>query len=398
MTTPVDTYPTQTASEDRRIEAFTVRVPDADLDDLRERLSRTRWPDRETVTDTTQGPPLDKVRALVSRWKDGYDWRRTEDLLNRWGQYKTTIDGLGIHFLHIRSKEPNALPMLLTHGWPGSVLEFRHVIDRLTDPVAHGGTAADAFDLVIPSLPGFGFSDKPNTTGWGVSRIADAWIELMDRLGYTTWVAQGGDFGSPVTETIARKAPAGLAGIHFNLPLVFPTPEEAADATADEQDMIAGMMRYDSEYSGYAKQQSTRPQTLAYGLSDSPVGLAAWIYYTFQDFSDSDNNPEALFGLDALLDDITLYWLTNTAASSARLYWESAKEAAYQAVPTEPNPIPAGFSIFPKDGIRASRRWIEKRYSTVLHYNQLENGGHFAALEQPKAFTDELRATFRSIR
>lgn len=265
---------------DDTIEPFVIRVPEADLDDLRERLARTRWPERETVGDTSQGPPLAKLEALLAYWSDGYDWRRCEALLNGLGQYRTAIDGLGIHFLHIRSAEPDALPLLLTHGWPGSILEFRDVIGRLTDPVGHGGDASDAFHLVIPSLPGFGFSDKPETTGCGVSRIADAWIELMDRLGYDTWGAQGGDWGSAVTEVIGRKAPAGLVGLHFNLPLVFPTADEVAQATPQEQAMIDSGRHYEDELSAYAKQQATGPQTIGYGLSDSPAGLAAWIYAT----------------------------------------------------------------------------------------------------------------------
>jgi epoxide hydrolase len=388
---------------DGGIEPFEIHVPQADLDDLRARLDRTRWPERETVSDGRQGPPLKKLQALVEYWKDGYDWRRTEEFLNQAGQYRTTIDGLGIHFLHIRSAEPGAMPLLLTHGWPGSILEFRELIGPLTDPVAHGGNAGDAFHLVIPSLPGFGFSDKPENTGaegtgWGVGRIADAWIELMSRLGYEKWVAQGGDWGSAVTETIAWKAPAGLAGVHFNMSLVFPTPEEVAEATPEEQEMIAGAVRYDAELSAYAKQQSTRPQTIGYALTDSPAGLAAWIYYMFHGATDSDGDPESLLGLDVMLDDISLYWLTDSAASSARLYWEGAQEAASQSMPAGPNPTPAGFSIFPKEALRTSRRWIEKRYATVLHYNQLEHGGHFAALEQPAALTDEIRSTFRSLR
>lgn len=380
------------------IEPFTLDVPQAQLDDLTDRLARTRWPDRETVGDTSQGPPLAKLKALVAHWRDGYDWRRCEALLNGFGQFRTTIDGLGIHFLHVRSAEPDAMPLLMAHGWPGSVLEFRHVIDRLTDPVAHGGEARDAFHLVIPSMPGFGFSDQPDETGWGISRIADAWIELMDRLGYERWGAQGGDWGSAVTEAIGRKAPAGCVGLHFNLPFVFPTPEEVADATEQEAAMIADAQRYQDVLSGYAKEMATRPQTVGYGLSDSPAGLAAFIYQLFADVSDGDGDPEAVFGLDAMLDDIMLYWLPNAGASSARLYWEAAQEGASTPPPSGPNPTPAGFSIFPKEAVRASQRWIERRYKTVLRFNELDQGGHFAAMEQPIAFADEIRATFRSVR
>ena len=380
------------------IEPFTLDVPQAQLDDLTDRLARTRWPERETVGDTSQGPPLPKLEALVEHWRDGYDWRRCEALLNGLGQFRTTIDGLGIHFLHVRSAEPDALPLLMNHGWPGSVLEFRDVIGPLTDPVAHGRKEADAFHLVIPSMPGFGFSDKPDATGWGISRIADAWIELMDRLGYERWAAQGGDWGSAVTEAIGRKAPAGCVGLHFNLPLVFATPDEVADATAEEQAMLESAQHYQDVLSGYAKEMATRPQTVGYGLSDSPAGLAAWIYQLFQDVSDTDHDPETVLGLDAMLDDIMMYWLPNAAASSARLYWEAAQEAASAPFPSGPSPTPAGFSVFPKEPVRASRRWVEQRYETVLHYNELDAGGHFAAMEQPAALADEIRTTFRTLR
>jgi pimeloyl-ACP methyl ester carboxylesterase len=381
-----------------QIEPFHLDVPEAQLGDLRERLARTRWPERETVDDTSQGARLERIQALCAYWQDGYDWRRCEALLNDLGQYRTTLDGLGIHFLHVRSPEPNALPLLMAHGWPGSVLEFRSVIGPLTDPAAHGGDPRDAFHLVIPSMPGFGFSDKPSAPGWGVSRTADAWIELMARLGYHRWAVQGGDWGSAVTEAISRKAPPGLVGIHVNLPLVFPTPEEVAQATPQEQAMIASAAHYQDVQSAYAQQQATRPQTIGYSLADSPAGLAAWIYTLFQDVTDSGGDPESVLSRDEILDDIMLYWLPNTAASSARLYWEARQEQASQPPPSGPNPTPAGFSIFPHEAVRASRRWIESRYATVLHYGALERGGHFAAMEQPTALTQEIRTTFRSVR
>lgn len=377
---------------------FHLHVSESQLIDLRSRLHNTRWPEKETVSDTRQGPPLAKLQALCAHWASGYDWRRCEMLLNRLGQFRTTIDGLGIHFLHIRSPEPDALPLLMTHGWPGSVLEFRHVIDRLTNPVAHGGQAGDAFHLVIPSLPGFGFSDKPADAGWGVGRIASAWITLMTRLGYERWGAQGGDWGSIVTEAISRMAPPGCVGVHFNFALVFPTPEEMDEATPQEQAMLNSAMHYQNELSGYAKEMSTRPQTIGYSLSDSPVGLAAWIYAMFQDVSDSVGDPEALFGMDAMLDDIMLYWLPNTSASSARLYWEASQPGGSPMSAHGVNQMPAGFSIFPKEIMRASRRWLDKRYANIVHFNELERGGHFAALEQPAMFAQELRASFRSIR
>jgi pimeloyl-ACP methyl ester carboxylesterase len=380
------------------VEPYRLHVPEEQLQDLRERLDRTRWPDRETVLDASQGALLEKVQSLCAYWRDAYDWRRCEALINEWGSSRTVLDGLGIHFLHVRSPEPDALPLLMAHGWPGSVLEFAALVGPLTNPAAHGGAPRDAFHLVIPSMPGFGFSDKPTETGWGVARTADAWIALMERLGYHTWAAQGGDWGSAVTEAISRKAPAGLVGTHVNLPLVFPSPEEAAAATVQEQAMLASAGRYQSEQSAYAQLQATRPQTVGYSLADSPTGLAAWIYTLFQDVTDSGGDPESVLTLDQMLDDIMMYWLPNTGASSARLYWEAAREQAAQAPPSGPNATPAGFSIFPGEAVRASRRWIDSRYSNVLHYGELDRGGHFAAMEQPAALAEEIRITFRAVR
>ncbi len=294
------------------IEPFEIAIPQADLLDLRDRLSRTRWPDRETVADVSQGPRLDKIRALVDYWRDGYDWRRCEAMLNGLGQHRTVLDGLGIHFLHIRSPEPNAMPLIMTHGWPGSVIEFHKVIGPLTDPASHGGDRRDAFHLVIPSLPGFGFSDKPTVTGWGIPRVADAWIALMDRLSYQRWGAQGGDWGAAVTSVIGYKQPEGCVGIHLNFVMYQPTPEEAADVTPKEKAMLDGISYYQNMLSGYAKLRSTRPQTIAYSLADSPVGQAAWMYPLFQDVSDSGGNAESAFTYDEMIDDIMLYWLTNS--------------------------------------------------------------------------------------
>ena len=380
------------------IEPFHLAIPDTDLVDLRDRLARTRWPDSETVDDTSQGPPLAKVQALVDRWRDGYDWRRCEALLNGLGQFRTEIDGLAVHFLHIRSPEPNALPLIMTHGWPGSVLEFRDVIGPLTDPVAHGGKASDAFNLVIPSLPGFGFSDKPTEPGWNIMRIAGAWATLMQRLGYDRWAAQGGDWGAGVTTTLGYMAPPGLVGIHLNMVMFQPTEEERANADADEKRMLADAQRYDEQFSGYYKLQNTRPQSVGFSLADSPVGLAAWIYALFQDVSDSGGNPESVFELDAMLDDIMLYWIPNTGPSSARLYWEGAQAMKKGGMPTAPMPTPTGISIFPGEQIRLSRRWAEQRFAKLVHFNELAEGGHFAALERPEAFVDEVRATFMSLR
>jgi pimeloyl-ACP methyl ester carboxylesterase len=380
------------------IHPFHLAIPDADLDDLRTRLAHTRWPDAETVADTTQGPQLAKLRALVERWQHGYDWRRSEALLNGWGQYRTEIDGIDIHFLHIRSPEPDAKPLLMTHGWPGSVLEFRDVIGPLTDPVAHGGQAGDAFHLVIPSLPGFGFSGKPTTTGWNIGRIADAWIELMARLGYTQWHAQGGDWGGAVTAALGHKAPAALRGIHLNMVMFQPTAQERAEATAHEQKMLDDAQHYDRYFSGYFKVQSTRPQSLAYSLADSPVGLAAWIYAMFQDVSDSGADVESVFHLDVIIDNIMLYWLPNTGPSSVRLYWEAVQAMQRGGMPTTPMATPTGISMFPGELLRLSKRWAERRFAHLIHFNELEHGGHFAAMEQPAVFVDELRATFRAMR
>jgi len=380
------------------IEPFRLAVPQSELDDLHTRLTRIRWPDAETVTDTSQGPPLAKIRALIEHWRDHYDWRRCEALLNGFGQYRTEIDGLGIHFLHVRSPESDAMPMIMTHGWPGSVLEFRDVIGPLTDPVAHGGQAADAFHLVIPTLPGFGFSDKPTEPGWNIGRTADAWIVLMARLGYDRWVAQGGDWGAAVTMALGHKAPPGLAAIHLNIVMFQPSDAEVHDATPAEQAMLAAAQRYDQQYSGYFKVQATRPQSIGFSLADSPVGLAAWIYALFQDVSDSGGNPEAVFSLDALLDDIMLYWLPNTGASSARFYWEAMREMTAGGMPETKMPMPTGISMFPGEQVRLSRRWAESRFDTLLHFNEPARGGHFAAIEQPGLFVDELRTTFRSVR
>ncbi|MCG8925076.1 epoxide hydrolase family protein [Lentzea sp. CC55] len=379
------------------VEPFPIAVPEAALQDLRRRLGDTRWPDRETVQDGSQGPRLDRLRALCEHWATGYDWRRAERDINGLGSSRTTIDGVDIHFLHVRSPEPDAVPLLLCHGWPGSVLEFRRLVGPLTDPVAHGGDARDAFHVVIPSMPGFGFSGKPTTAGWNTSRIADAWITLMRRLGYGTWFAQGGDWGAAVVEQITRKAPERCLGAHFNLPLVFPTAQEIAEATDEEQRMIARAQHYQSRQSAYAQEQATRPQTIGYSLADSPAGLAAWIYTLFEDVTDSGGNPEDVIDRDEILDDVMLYWLPNAAASSARLYWEEGWGGAMAGSPP-PNPVPAGFSIFPGEAVQASRRWVERRYETVLHHARLERGGHFAALEQPEVLTGEIRKTFRSLR
>lgn len=372
---------------------FTLAVPQAQLDDLAARLAATRWPEKEAVPDWTQGSPLAKVQALVEHWRTRYDWRACEARLNGLGQFKTHIDGLDIHFLHIRSKHENALPLIVTHGWPGSVIEFMKIIGPLTDPTAHGGKAEDAFHLVLPSLPGFGFSGKPSETGWGVPRIAMSWIKLMERLGYTRWVAQGGDWGAAVTTAIGVIKPPACAGIHVNMPLVFPGPEDMADLTPMEASAVASLQHYQEWDSGYSKQQGTRPQTLGYALVDSPAGQAAWIYEKMWAWTDNQGNPEDALTMDEMLDNIMLYWLPATGASSGRLYWESFGSFGSQQLD-----LPVGVSIYPKEIFRSSRRWGERHMSNIIHWRDMPKGGHFAAWEQPAAYVGEIRDCFRQLR
>lgn len=371
---------------------FTLDVPQTALDDLKDRLARTRWPERETVDGWQQGVPLAAARAFIDHWQTAYDWRRCEAALNAVGQFTTEIDGLKLHFLHRRSPEPNALPIVITHGWPGSVIEFMKVIGPLADPVAHGGRAEDAFHVVCPSLPGYGFSDRP-AEGWPVPRIAKAWIALMARLGYDRFVAQGGDWGSAVTTAIGASGDPAVAGIHLNMVVARPTPEDLADLTEAEKAALADLQRYSKDGNGYSQQQATRPQTLGYGLVDSPVGQAMWIYEKFREWTDCDGTPENALTRDEMLDDIMLYWLTGTGASSGRLYWES-----FGSFATETVQVPTGCSIFPKELFRASRRWAERQYSNIVYWNELPKGGHFAAFEQPALFVDEVRAAFRTLR
>jgi epoxide hydrolase len=372
---------------------FRIDVTDADLDDLRDRLRRTRWPEPETVDDWSQGAPLSFVREMCGYWADGYDWRATEARLNAIPQFRTEIDGLGIHFLHIRSPHPDALPLVITHGWPGSVVEFLKVIGPLTDPPSYGGDPADAFDVVCPSLPGYGFSDKPARAGWGTPRIASAWAALMARLGYERYGAQGGDWGAGVTDRLARQDAEHLAGIHLNMVIALPDPETLADLTPQEQSALDSMTDYDRWDSGYSKQQSTRPQTLGYGLVDSPAGQCAWILEKFRAWTDCGGDPLTVLTRDELLDNVMLYWLTASGASSARLYWESFRD--FDAAPIA---VPTGCSVFPKEIIRASRRWAEKRFTDLRYWNELERGGHFPAFEQPELFVAEVRSSFRTVR
>jgi pimeloyl-ACP methyl ester carboxylesterase len=375
------------------IRPFKIHVADSDLEDLRRRLRATRWPDRQTVPDWSQGVPLDYVQNICEYWARDYDWRKTEARLNALPQFHTNLDGVGIYFLHIRSPHSDAAPLLLTHGWPGSVLEFLKVIPALTDPSTHGYGSKPAFHIVCPALPGYGFSDKPTQNGWSVEKIALAWSELMLRLGYQRYYAQGGDWGAMVTAAIALQDAEHCKGIHLNLPMVPPDPATMHSLTDEEKDSLAGTKHYQEWDSGYSKQQSTRPQTLGYALADSPAGQAAWIIEKFWAWTDCHGHPENALTRDEILDDIMLYWLSNAAASSARLYWESFRHLNYA-----PIQIPVGCSIFPKEIFRASRRWAEKRYPNLVYWNRLDRGGHFAAFEQPELFVNELQDCFGKMR
>ena len=374
---------------------FKVHVPQAALNELKIKLANTRWPDKEPVTDWSQGVPLAKAQALVEYWRTHYDWRRVESTLNGLPQFRTQIDGLGIHFIHVRSKHENALPVIMTHGWPGSVIEFLQVIGPLTDPTAHGGKAEQAFHVVIPSLPGFGFSDKPTEPGWRLPRIANAWALLMARLGYSRYVAQGGDWGAGVTSWMAKQQPSGLAAVHLNLPILFPPPPAPPGGyTPEEQRALTELGNYAGNAMGYASIQGTRPQTLGYGLADSPVGQAMWIYEKFKEWSDKKGDPAEAISVDQMLDDITLYWLTDTAASSARLYFESfTKDFARM-----PLDLPVAVSVFKGDFFSPPKVWADRTYSKLFYWNEVPKGGHFAALEQPQLFVAELRKSFAQMR
>ena len=380
------------------IHPFQIAVADAVLDDLQQRLQRTRWPEAETVAGSAhpwgQGVPLAWLRPLMAHWADHYDWRLREALLNRWPQFTTALDGLDMHFIHVRSPQADALPLVMTHGWPGSMVEFQQVIGPLTDPLAHGGRAEDAFHLVCPTLPGFGFSAKPQTTGWGVDRIAAAWATLMQRLGYARYGAQGGDWGSAVTRAIGMHDAAHCAGIHLTLAMGS-KPAPADPPTPEERRALAGLQHYRDWDSGYSQQQATRPQTLAYGLSDSPVGQAAWILEKFWAWADHGGDPLALLDRDALLDNVMLYWATNSAASSARLYWESFRPGRRNTAPVS---VPTGVAVFPKEIISPVRRWMAPDFPNIQHWTEMPRGGHFAAFEQPALLVEDVRAFFRPLR
>lgn len=371
---------------------FTIDIPEAQIDDLRARLALTRWPEKETVDDWDQGVPLAYARELAAYWADGYDWRRCEARLNALPNFLVDVDGVDIHFIHVRSANPEARPLLLTHGWPGSVLEFLDCIAPL----------ARDYHLVIPALPGYGFSGKPASAGWDVDKIAAAWDALMLALGYDRYFAQGGDWGSAVTTAIGAQNLGHCAGIHVNMVVAMPTPEMLAGATPAEQASLARMQWYQTKDNGYSTQQATRPQTLGYGLTDSPVGQMAWIVEKFHGWTDCGHapggqsvggHPEHAVSRDHMLDTVMLYWLTASAASSARLYWHSFRNFSGGQVT-----IPAGCSIFPNEIFKASRRWAEQRYTNIVYWNEAARGGHFAAFEQPALFVDEVRAAFGAMR
>jgi len=376
------------------VEPFSIKVSSDVLDDLRSRLKNTRWPEAEVVGDWSQGIPLKWTREICRYWAEEYDWRRREALLNRFAQFTTEIDGLAIHFLHVRSPHLQAMPLIVTHGWPGSIVEFQKVIEPLTNPTAFGGKAADAFHVVCPSLPGFGFSAKPQTAGWGVDRIARAWASLMDRLGYQRYGAQGGDWGSAVTTSLGAQDSAHCAGIHITLAMAV-RPDVKGEPTPEEARALKGAKYYADWDSGYSKQQSTRPQTLGYGLTDSPSGQAAWILEKFWAWTDCNGDPLNIFSRDELLDNVMLYWVTATATSSARLYWESFGP---ERRPRHTVTIPTGVAVFPKEIVAPVRRWMEANYTDIRHWSEMPKGGHFAAFEQPELFVAEVRKYFGMLR
>ncbi len=372
------------------IQEHPIRFPEEALADLRERLLRTRWPEKETVSDWSQGVPLAQMQELIYYWRDEYNWREAEARLNAFSPSSTQIDGLDIHFLHLRSPEPDATPLVITHGWPGSLFEILKSAPALADPRAHGGDPKDAFHVVIPAMPGFGYSGKPAETGWGYQRIADAWVELMHRLGYDQFVAQGGDWGYAIVNALGAIGAPTVQAVHFNM---FPIFADMVAETPAEQRALQRLHDFHANESGYQIEQIQSPQTIGYALTDSPVGQAAWFFEKYYQWTDHDGDPQQVLSYDDMLDNITFYWLTATAASSARIYWESMR-----AFKEHPIAVPVGMSQFPKDIHLTSRRWVQQRYPTLLHYQELEKGGHFPAWEQPELFVQEVRASFRHIR
>ena len=393
-------------SSETEIRPFQVDMPDDAIADLQRRIAATRWPSRELVADRSQGVQLVTIQELARYWATGYDWRACEARLNGLPQFTTQIDGQDIHFIHVRSRHENALPLIITHGWPGSILEMLDVIGPLTDPTAHGGSAQDAFHLVIPSLPGYGFSAEPAQTGWGPGRVAQAWAELMRRLGYTRYVAQGGDQGAAVTDAMGRQAPAGLAGIHLNfLREALASAGSLPAGSEEERAALAAINTFRTSGSGYFLEQATRPQTIGYALLDSPVALAAWMldhdtdsYYKISR-AITGGQPAGNLTRDHILDNISLYWLTGTGASAARLYWDGGQAAAHAAGQARSQmKLPMGFTMFPGEIFRAPRSWAEKLYPHVIYFGEVDRGGHFAAWEEPQLFSEQLRAGFRPLR
>lgn len=390
------------------IRRFRIDVPEAALADLRQRVLATRWPEKETVADQSQGVKLAALQNLVRYWGKGYDWRKVEANLNALPMFVTEIDGIEIQFIHVKSRHPNALPLLISHGWPGSVLEATAAIGPLTDPTRYGGSERDAFDVVIPSMPGYGFSGKPQSVGWNPDRIGLAWAVLMKRLGYKHYVVQGGDWGSVVADAMGRQAPEGLLGIHLNMPATVPADVAKAMSSGDpapaglslkEKAAFDSLSTFFAKNAGYGAMMVTRPQTVGYGLTDSPVGLAAWMYDKFAQWTYSGGNPEKSLSKDQMLDDITLYWLTNSAVSSAQLYWENntnnfnATEQKTAAIK-----IPVAVTVFPGEIYQAPRSWTERAYSNLIYFHEVDKGGHFASWEVPQLYAEELRAAFRPLR
>jgi len=399
---------TTTASAESAVRPFRIEVPQGEIDELRRRINATRWPTRELVTDRSQGVQLAAIQNLARYWTTEYDWRRCEARLNALPQFKTEIDGLDIHFIHVESAHKNALPLIMTHGWPGSVVELLETIGPLTDPTAHGGRVVDAFHLVLPSIPGYGFSDEPTELGWGPIRIGQAWAELMRRLGYTRYVAQGGDVGSQVTDAMGRLSLDGLIGIHTNLLTPALGDAEAlsqSPPSAEERAALDALAEFHATGAGYFVEQATRPETIGYALLDSPIALAAWMIDhdtdSYQKIARGfvDGQPSGNLTREHIIDNITLYWLTGTGASAARSYWEEGQENARAAgqAPT-PVSIPVGFTTFPGEIWRTPRSWVEKAYPNVIYFNEVDKGGHFAAWEEPGLFSEELRAAFRPLR
>ena len=398
---------TDLAGEEAAVRPFSIDVPEEELVELRRRIAATRWPSKELVEDRSQGVQLATMQELARYWTTDYDWRKAEARLNALPQFTTEIDGVEIHFIHVRSPHENALPLIMTHGWPGSVVELLETVGPLTDPTAHGGDAEDAFDLVLPSVPGYGFSGEPTELGWYAGRVAQAWGELMSRLGYTRYVAQGGDVGAAVTDAMGRQAPQGLVGIHMNLLVAALAIADQLPAESEqERAALDALATFRASGFGYFLEQSTRPQTIGYALLDSPVALAAWMldhdtdaYYKIS-HAFVEGRPSGNLSRDHILDNITVYWLTGTGASAERSYWESGRAqalAAGQAPPPEVS-LPVGFSTFPGEIFRAPRSWAEKVYPNLVYFNEVDRGGHFAAWEEPELFSEEVRAAFRSLR